>query len=492
VKRPELGLAALVLIGCAWFYQAGGWNQNVRFDLTRAIVEDGSSRIDRLAKNTGDLAIKDGAIYCDKAPGASWLAVPAYAVAHAVAGSAKPTPRYLAWSAWLCTLFAVGIPSAIAAVAMALLLQAWGHRPRSACGWAAAWSLATLAWPYGTLLYGHQLVASLLVIGLAMIVAPGRGASEAGSVPPGPTSDVGHGDQPSRARLVGAGAVLGFAVVVEYPAALACLVIGGYAIARLGWRRALWIAAGAVPPAIALALYHWMVFGGPTTLPYEFSNQKNRSQGFFMGIGVPDPDALWGITFSAYRGLFWSTPWLLLAIPGAVFHWRAGRRAEVALCAAIFVLFVWLNASLVDWQGGWAMGARYLIPSIPFLVLLAAAIPRPHPVVPLLVIALVAHGGVHMLIGTAVKPEVPTPIKQPYQEFLYPRFSRGELAASTQGIHQKGAAKKGRQAWNLGEQLGLGGLATLVPMAILMLGAAGWITWSTRRAGRDTHDPDGP
>jgi hypothetical protein len=254
----------------------------------------------------------------------------------------------------------------------------------------------------------------------------------------------------------------------------------------------LWIAAGAAPPAIALALYHWIVFGGPTTLPYEFSNQKNRSQGFFMGIGVPDPDALWGITFSDYRGLFWSTPWLLLAIPGAVFHWRAGRRAEVGLGAAIFVLFVWLNASLVDWQGGWAMGARYLIPCIPFLVLLAAAIPRPNLAATAIVAALVGHGGFNMLVGTSVKPEVPTPIEQPYQDFLYPRFFRGELAVSTQGIHQKGAARKGRQAWNLGEQVGLGGVATLVPMVILMLGGAAWITWSTSRARRDTHDVDGP
>ncbi len=152
MKRPEVALFALVLGACMYFYQAGGWNQNSRFDLVRAMVEDRSIRIDRFVRNTGDLARRDGHFYCDKAPGLSWLGVPPYAVVHALAGSARPTPSYLAWSAWLATVVAVAIPSAIAAVFLALLLAAFGVRAGPAYGAAAAWSLATLAWPYGTLL----------------------------------------------------------------------------------------------------------------------------------------------------------------------------------------------------------------------------------------------------------------------------------------------------------------------------------------------------
>jgi hypothetical protein len=32
MRRPELALFALVLGAYAYFYQAGGWNQNSRFD----------------------------------------------------------------------------------------------------------------------------------------------------------------------------------------------------------------------------------------------------------------------------------------------------------------------------------------------------------------------------------------------------------------------------------------------------------------------------
>src|SRR5919106_6313257 len=79
---PEIPLFALVFGVYAYFYQAGGWNQNSRFDLTRAIVERGTVSIDGLEENTGDKARRDGHWYTDKAPGLSWLAVPAYAVTH--------------------------------------------------------------------------------------------------------------------------------------------------------------------------------------------------------------------------------------------------------------------------------------------------------------------------------------------------------------------------------------------------------------------------
>lgn len=464
--RPEAALFALVLGAYAYFYQAGGWNQNSRFDLVRAIVEDGSIRIDRFRKNTGDLSKRDGHYYCDKAPGVSWLAVPGYAVTHGVGAS-------LATSAWFAAVLAVGVPSAIAAVMLALLIGAMGARAGPACAASAAWSLATLAWPYGTLFYGHQTMAALLIIGFALVAIP-----RAKKQPASPL------------RLVIAGAVLGYAVVVEYPAMLACVVIGVYTLVGFGPRAAGLLAAGAVPPAIALAAYHWAGFGGPLTLPYEFSTQPHRSMGFFMGIGVPKPEALWHILLSDYRGLFFTAPWLLLAIPGGVQLVRIGRAAEAAVCGAIVVLFVWLNASLVDWQGGWAMGARYLVPCLPFLVLAAAGLLVAPPAsraarraILAIAIAGVAWAGAHMLIGTAVKPEVPVQIEQPFADYLYPRFFDGQLAVSTQRIDMAGHPARGsRAAWNLGHRLGLGGAATLVPLVIWMLACGAVAVRAARRA----------
>src|SRR5690606_2430570 len=151
-----------MLAAYGYFYQAGGWNQNSRFDLTRAWVETGTASIDATHRNTGDKALRAGHMFSDKAPGSSALAVPAWALVHRLAGQpAEPTPRVLAAGAWLATVTAIAVPSALAVVALALLLGALGASPPWRIAAAAAYGLGTLAWPYSTLFYGRQLAAAL-------------------------------------------------------------------------------------------------------------------------------------------------------------------------------------------------------------------------------------------------------------------------------------------------------------------------------------------
>lgn len=475
LRRPEAALFVLVLASYAYFYQAGGWNQNSRFDLTRALVEQGTARIDATHKNTGDKAKREKHYYCDKAPGVSWLAVPAYAATRPFAPDAADRvaqERYLNGAAHAATVFAIGLPSALSVVVLALLLGALGVGDRARVVVAAGYGLATLAFPYSTLMYGHQLSAALTLSAFALLVLCRERAG--------------------RAVLAGAGALLGFAVAVEYPSVLAALAIGGYAATWLRpWPRLGWIAAGAVVPGLAVALYHALAFGGPLALPYDFSTQPHRSMGFFMGLGVPDPVALWHILLSPYRGLFFSAPWLALAIPGAVRLVRRAR-AEAMTCIAIVLLHIWLNASLVDWQGGWAMGARYLVPCIPFLVVLVAglALPlaAPRPALERagwgLAAAAALCAAFLMLAGTAVKPEVPVVERRPFSHYLLPRLARGELSSSTQSIDSKGERPGHRAAYNLGQRAGLDGLASLAPLGAAWLACGAWLVRSLRSRAR--------
>ena len=54
------------------------WNQNSRFDLVVALVEDHTFQIDKYVANTGDYALYDGHYYSDKAPGMALLGLPVY------------------------------------------------------------------------------------------------------------------------------------------------------------------------------------------------------------------------------------------------------------------------------------------------------------------------------------------------------------------------------------------------------------------------------
>src|SRR4249919_1385737 len=89
---------AAILVGAVsffsflYFYEGGGWNQNSRFDLLRAIVERHTLQIDAYHENTQDKAYARGHYYSDKAPGLVFLAVPFAEAARVVMRAAGVDP----------------------------------------------------------------------------------------------------------------------------------------------------------------------------------------------------------------------------------------------------------------------------------------------------------------------------------------------------------------------------------------------------------------
>jgi len=75
------------------------------------------------------------------------------------------------------------------------------------------------------------------------------------------------------------------------------------------------------------------------------------------------------VLVSPFRGLFFSSPVLLMGVAGLVAMWREGKRAEALLCGSIPGFFLLFTISFNGWYGGWGVGPRYLIPALPFLAL---------------------------------------------------------------------------------------------------------------------------
>jgi hypothetical protein len=453
MRSPALLLAFVLLATYGWFHHQGGFSQNTRFDLTRAIVEQGTLRIDAYHGNTQDKAVRDGHYYCDKPPLPSLLAVPAYfAFVRTLArlGRDPTTPRAQAVGFWLARMTAISLLGC--ALAVVFLRVAERH---AGGGLAAAvgLGLGTLVFPYSTVLYGHVVAAALLFAAFAVLLAARRGA---GATP---------------AALVAAGVAAGSAVAAEYQVVLLVSLLGLYALsAARPVRTAAWFAAGVAGPIAALMAYHTVVFGGPFTtgfvheaLPYW---QEKYGSGFY-GIGLPHRTALWQLTFGWYRGLFLQAPWLLLAVPGTVALVRRGWWAEAALAVLALAAMLCLNAALHSWEGGWTMGARYLVPAVPFVAFASAfATGRAARTV---ATGLIAVSVFVMLTGAAVMPEVPVIFLDPLRMFLLPRFFAGDLAV----------ANPAGSAWNVGQLMGLPGLWSLAPLAALWA-AAGVAVWRTR------------
>jgi hypothetical protein len=472
VRRPEAALFAMAMGAFAYFFQGGGWNQNSRFNLVRSIVEQHTIVVDDYVRNTGDIAMRDGRHYSDKAPGVSILAVPVYAAVFPFAGGERPRGRLVNAGAYLATLWAVSLPSAIAVVMLYQMAVMIGATPAAAAAVSIAYAFGTLALPYSTLFYGHQLAAAVLLFAFGLL-AFGR---QAGALGP--------------RRLFAAGLLLGCGVAIEYPGALGLAAIGLYAAAVVRpWPRLLWLAAGAAVPGLALALYHTMAWGGPLMLPGHFSSDPPRQRGAFMGIAWPSVDLAGKILFSRTRGLLRHAPWLLLWLPGVILLARRKRfRAEAAACALVPILYLWFNSSLTtsptDWRAGWGIGPRHLVAALPFVALgvaalFASAIGTSRRVTWAAFAVLAAYSIALMLIATAVRPEVPTWYDRPFGEFLWPAFRKGQLALNTIPIHT-GFVHEQRQAWNLGEKLGLQGLATLLPLAAYLVGTGAWLMVTLR------------
>ena len=71
-RRIAAGLFFLAFVTYAYFFNGGGWNQNAHFDLTRAVVEHCSIRIDPYESNTGDKSYgRQSYLFANKPPGAS-------------------------------------------------------------------------------------------------------------------------------------------------------------------------------------------------------------------------------------------------------------------------------------------------------------------------------------------------------------------------------------------------------------------------------------
>ena len=160
-------IGAVIFLSYAYFYESGGWNQNSRFDMVRAILEEKNLTIDAYHENTQDKALSRGHYYSDKAPGLALLALPVAATARPVlrvVGVDPMSPRGLVAISYAATVFAVGLSHSVS-LRMCLFLIALrlGSTVNGAAFAALGLGLATPMWAYATLFWGHALAGACLI-----------------------------------------------------------------------------------------------------------------------------------------------------------------------------------------------------------------------------------------------------------------------------------------------------------------------------------------
>lgn len=490
----------------AYFHQGGGWNPNSRFDQVRALAEEGTWAIDRFAcyratgdgrrleraalpepvtaariagVNSLDLAFAGGHLYPNKPPGVTLLALPAYAAVwrlERLLGADPDDWWMLTLNFYLATVFSVGLASALGGVALWRLSRRLHPGPDGRCHVAAALAcgLGTILLPYSTTLIDHAAAAAAALAGFLFVVE---------------ACDERRG---RRRRLAAAGLVLGIGVLVTYPVALILPLIAVYAWIRLGREAKVlaFLVAGGVAPALLHFGYHWQELGSPWTIANSlqleiFGQREDRLLGVF---GLPDAGVLAELLIGRRRGLFTSSPVLVLALFGVYEAFRR-RRLEVGLSLAVAAVYLLMNASFNAWHGGNSFGPRYVVPALPFLGLfLAPAFAR----WPRAAGALAVASAAVALAATAADPKIPPEVERPMLESVLPGFLGPDpVSRNPVGVYEAvpyrffppGSVPALWNSFNLGEFLFPRSTWSLAPLVVLLAGATLWLLsrpWPSR------------
>jgi hypothetical protein len=466
-KSFGIVLTLVLLFVYAYFFPRwADWNQNTRLNLTLALVETGSIAIDPYHENTGDKLYYQGHYYSDKAPGLSFAAVPIYAVMHPILnsppiaglldrlGSSPSLAATLnpdgsgvsrekivfAAAQYLFTVLLVSLPSALLGLMLFRFMARFIANPWPRLGLALAYGLGTPALPYSTVFYSHQLGAVLTFAAFFLVY---RIRWEAAP----------------RWHLWLAGALLGFSIMSENPTLIMAAAIGLYAVFGLrDWKAGLPLALSALPFILLWLGYNYARFGDALELGYQYhATFTAHAQAGPAGFAGFRWQALWDITFSPYKGLFFRSPFLLLALPAFLMFWQQKRwRLELITALVIVVLYFFHAASFYDWGGGHTAGPRYLVAMLPFMTFPLALVVS-LPVWRWLFAALASISVLLINAEAMAGQHFPyQEMRNPWTEYILPSWQNGDIAR------------------NLGTVVGLSSWYSLIPL-VLVLGVAAWI-----------------
>ncbi|MBA3872098.1 MAG: hypothetical protein H0X30_23375 [Anaerolineae bacterium] len=399
-RTYAITLFLLLLICYGYFLPKwADWGANSRADMVYAFGDKGTLKIDDYHTNTGDLACFPGpfyadptnvlggnctgSFYSDKSLGPSLLALPFYMVFKGIAAlppiqkfiasgkglgsmsdtlnpdgkGIRPDAVYQYMALAFITFFASAVPSAFLGVIVFLMAARFARKDSYAFLLALAFGLATMAFPYSNALYQHQLAGFGAFTGFYLLW---RVIYEKANL----------------RWLWVVGILFSFAAITEYPVVPGLAIIFLWALWRMPNRTALYrVILGALPLMIVFAAFNYAAFNTIIPLGYKYStNWQSEHETGFLSLQLPSLDNLariYGLTFSPIRGIFITSPFLLLAIWGFYWMWQElkDRRGAIITIALFVAYFFFYNSSSVMWWGGFTIGPRYLIPMLPFFAL---------------------------------------------------------------------------------------------------------------------------
>ena len=414
-------LFILFFVSYGYFFQGGGWNQNIRICLTRAIIHQGTFTVDQYKEdskemefvNAGDWAFYNGHYYSNKSPGLSFLAVPSFALAEYCLKYLLPNDpeRQVLFSAYFSNLCTTVLMSSLLCL---LIFHVFHHffqmSIRDSFLLTLFYGFGTIAFSYSTTFYCHQPAAFCSFLSFVLVIHIRKGNS-----------------QKKRIIALLAGFSAASAVLIEPSALFILAAVSLYLVSFKEGRRCLPLfILGGIPIGMVLGWYNFVCFGHPLASSYNYANEMVMWEIDGRLFGIPTPVRLFRLLFSPYRGLLFSSPIFLMAIPGIFLFFKNKRwRPEAILCTTISLFFIIFIASFYAWHGGSAVGPRYLLAVFPFAFLLTVFALEKYPK------TFTALGILSFLTNlsvTLVGNEIPRAVGNPVRDVILKHILEGRVS----------------------------------------------------------------
>ncbi len=258
-----------------------------------------------------------------------------------------------------------------------------------------------------------------------------------------------------------AGFCCGLAIASEYTAAVAAAGVLALAI-RHGLKNGMIIACAALLPLSLIPAYNWICFGGPFAFGYHnlaLEQFQEMNKGLF-GIGFPPkPSAIYLILFSPQRGLFFWTPFFLMAPFGLFRLLRTAPNIFWISLSVILAQIILISGYFMP-GGGDALGPRHLASILPFIAIAAA--------MQLQVAPRLGHylGFCSLLftgLGTLVNAMPPISYEDPLFDYFIPQLTKCDIT------------------YNLGEYLGLPRCIGAIGLILFIIAFFWLVIWKSDR-----------
>lgn len=388
-------LLLFFLLPCAYFIPRVSASVTTRASLVLSLVEQRTFQIDRYHYTTIDKAYYQGHYYSDKPPLPAFLGAPVFLFVRPFI----PKQAQMHHVARILSLVVISIPSTLLLLSFFHYGISRGISPRQAFLTTCLYGFGTLAYPFSTLFYGHQLAAIFLWFSYLARERPWKG-----------------------------GVLASLAVASDFLAGLGWLVLLWIAFTRHRLKAWPFLVASLFGFALIFG-YNWACFDHPLRFAYHHEAEAVFREGMrtgLFGVGLPSLYRMKEILFSP-RGLIASSPHLLFAPLALYDAARARRLGDVLPPLIIFFLFLVANSGYYLPFAGSMIGPRLLVPALPFLSLLFFFAGKKTR---LLSLVTGLYSVVTMFLITLVNPEIPDSdlLTDPFFQYTVPLFFTGNLS----------------------------------------------------------------